>query len=79
MLVAIFLLEKILARAGDVVQSVEHLPRLYKTLGLIPIYCTPVIPALRSWRQEDQSFKVVLSYTVSDGQPRVHETLFQKK
>lgn len=36
MLVAIFLLEKILARAGDVVQSVEHLPRLYKTLGLIP-------------------------------------------
>lgn len=36
MLVAISLLEKILAGAGDVVQLVEHLSRMCKPLGLIP-------------------------------------------
>lgn len=46
----------------------------------LSLYCIPLIPTLRKWKQEDQKFKAILSYKVflhykaSSDQPGIHET-----
>lgn len=37
-----------------------------------------VIPGFGKWTQKEQ-FKVILSYTVTKGQPELHETLAHKE
>jgi hypothetical protein len=54
---------------GYVVHLIKYLPSMDKTLcsisrsaeGILATH-TPVIPALKKYRQEDQKLKVILSY-----------------